>query len=207
MPDHLNIRAFRVGALETNCYIADLNGEAFAVDPGDSGREIAKLLKEENLQLRAILLTHGHYDHILGVNDLSAAFPEAQIVIGQAERAMIEDPSLNCGFFNETAEISPDRFVDDGDELLLIGRKVQVFVTPGHTAGSVCYYLPEEEILFSGDTVFRGSYGRIDLPTGSPQKMGESLRRILTELPAETAVFPGHGPETTVGFEKMIEGY
>ena len=103
--------------------------------------------------------------------------------------------------------VTPDRYLSDGDVLTLLEREIRVMASPGHTAGSCCYYVPSDAALFAGDTVFRGSYGRTDLPTGSPEAMADTLEKLLTALPPDTAVYPGHGPGTTIGRERLAEGF
>ncbi len=206
----LLVECVPVGMLRTNCYIVRREGrpgEAVAVDPGDDGAGIARLLKERGATDVSVLLTHAHFDHILGVNELAEAFPSGRVYISEEERPMVEDDRLNSGFYEGECRISPDVWLREGDEPELLGGPVKVLRTPGHTAGSVCYYFPEDGMLFSGDTLFFSGCGRTDLPTGSPREMADSLERILTSLPEDTAVFPGHGPQTTIGRERIIEGY
>lgn len=210
MEDKLKVSVLAVGELQTNCYLigsGDGSGDVLIVDPGDSGHEIAEYLKMKGLHPLAILLTHGHHDHIMGVNELVSDIPDLPVYIGEKERRMVEDPGINCGFLGNTYTISPDVYVKAGDELEFLNRKIQVLETPGHTEGSVCYYFPEDSALFAGDTLFFGSYGRTDLPTGSETDLWKSLEYLLTTLPEETDVFPGHGPGTTIGREKLVEGF
>lgn len=199
-----------VGPLATNAWIVRKDQDslrAVIVDPGGHHERLIRALRERNAALEAILLTHGHYDHIMAVNELRAAWPDAKVCILDAERPMIENSALNCGFFPEGYTICPDLFVSDGDRLSFAGMTFEVMASPGHTVGSCCYYMPDEGVLFSGDTVFRESYGRTDLPTGSTRDLMQSLEKILTSLPPETAVLPGHGGETTVAYERMAEGF
>jgi glyoxylase-like metal-dependent hydrolase (beta-lactamase superfamily II) len=201
------ISTFTVGEIETNCYLVQNGGEALVVDPGGSPAELVEILKEETKSLQAILLTHGHYDHILAVNEIREAFPEARIYIGAGEKQMMEDPSLNCHFFGGIYSITPDVYVSEGDELELIGKRFRVLSTPGHTAGSVCYYDEEDGVIFAGDTLFRSGLGRVDLPTGNYRDMVRSLTRLFDTFPEDTAVLPGHGESTTIGREKRVQGH
>ncbi len=210
MSGKLWIGVMEVGPIRTNCYILR-NGadskEAVLIDPGDQPEQILAELRREGTVPTAILLTHGHFDHILAVNRICQEMPDVKVYISEAEKTLVENPDLNGGRLHPGAVIHPDVFVKEGDLLELAGLRFKVLLTPGHTAGSCCYYMEEEESLFAGDTIFRESYGRTDLPTGSYAEIMKSLERLLTELPEDTAVFPGHGPGTTIGYEKRIEGF
>ncbi len=203
----LRISTLTVGELETNCYLVKTDSGALVVDPGGSPAELVETLKGETDGLAAILLTHGHYDHILAVQEVREAYPEARIYIGAEEKQMMEDPSLNCNFFHGSYSVAPDVYVSEGDELELIGKRFRVLATPGHTAGSVCYYDEEDCVLFAGDTLFRSGIGRVDLPTGSYRDMVRSLTRLFDAFPEDTVVLPGHGEATTIGREKRIQGH
>lgn len=209
MRENLFIRVLYVGEIDTDCYIVR-NGQygkdAVIVDPGGDPEEIIRELEETESVPSVILLTHGHYDHILAVNEIKAAYPSVRVMMGEAERPMMEDPSLNCNFFGGTYTVTPDVYLKDGEELNLLERTFRVMFTPGHTAGSVCYYLPEEDMLFSGDTLFRSGCGRVDLPTGDERVMMKTLQRLLTTMPKNTDVLPGHGAATSILRERMVQG-
>lgn len=209
MSERYIMKQMVVGPIGTNCFILeDTEAKVCAlVDPGDEPDRIRKLLEKDGMDLRYILLTHGHFDHIIGVNDLKDAWPEAEIVIGKKEEPMVNDLSLNSGVGNYDVKIHPDRYVTEGELISFSGLELRVLETPGHTAGSICFYLKDADILFAGDTIFRNSYGRTDLPTGSQRELMISLHRLLTGLPGETTVLPGHGPATTVEHERMVEGF
>jgi hydroxyacylglutathione hydrolase len=115
---------------------------------------------------------------------------------------MLSDPSVNSGFERRPYDVRPDVWLEDGQRIVLAGTEIEVMATPGHTEGSVCYYLPEEKLLFSGDTLFRESYGRTDLPTGSDEEMETSLHKIFASVPEDVRVCPGHMGLTTIGHEK-----
>ncbi len=205
----VRLHTMTVGPIATNCYILSTDEypeKAVVIDPGDEADAIEDWLKELHLEPCAILLTHGHYDHILAVNPLKQQWPECEILISEDERNMVEDPSLNCQFGFPDMSIHPDRYVSDGEHLTYAGMEFIVIKSPGHTAGSVCYYLEKEGILFSGDTLFRRGFGRTDLPTGNYEDLLRSLVMLLQTLPPETVVYPGHGLNTLIREEKRLHG-
>ena len=171
------IKTCVLGPVSTNCYLVynDTTKEAVAVDPGDNGDYILNKCSELGIKLQAVLLTHGHFDHIGAALQIARAFT-IPIYASETEDGMLADTSLNltAHFTGHSLSFHADRLVHDGDELELLGYKWKVIATPGHTAGSVCYYLPEEEVLLSGDTLFQDSYGRTDLPTGSSRALVDS---------------------------------
>ena len=210
MREDLWIGCVTVGELQTNCYIlknGEAGGEAVIVDPGGSPEKILKAIEKCRAVPEAILLTHGHHDHILAVNDIREAFPSVKVYISAKEEPMLKDPDLNCGFLENDRVTEADVLVSDGEELPLLERSFRVMETPGHTAGSVCYYSREDSLLISGDTIFRAGCGRCDLPTGDGKAMQETLYSLLTGLPDDTLILPGHGGSTTVSYERMIEGF
>lgn len=210
MAEKLRIARLVVGPIETNCYIVRDGGEgreAVLVDPGDDAEEILAALKELQAEPVAVLLTHGHYDHILAVNALKRHFPDCPVLVCGSERGMMEDPSLNSPFQGAHDPVTPDRYLADGERLRLLGREVRVLSTPGHTAGSACFYFADDGVLFSGDTLFYRGMGRTDLPTGDRRALYDSLCRLFAELPDNTEVYPGHGRETAIGYERGIEDY
>ena len=201
----LIIESVVVGSVGTNCYIVHKKDSehCFVVDPGDSGDKIANYIRDQKMILDHILLTHGHFDHIIGVPEVKRAF-HLPVYASETEDAMLADTSLNlsCHLPGKQTSFHADVLVRDGDELELLGYKWKVIATPGHTAGSVSYYIPEEEVLLSGDTLFYESYGRTDLATGSSSDIADSLLNKLFVLPEDTMVYPGHGDPTTIGYEK-----
>ena len=194
-----------VGMVMTNCYIGynDDTREAFIVDPGDDARRISRAVREQKLNVKGILLTHGHFDHIMAVPELKEEFG-APVYAHEAEEALLEDTQMNLSapWVGRALSLSAERLLKDGERLELAGFEIQAIHTPGHTAGGVSYYLAAEQALFSGDTLFRGSYGRVDLPTASGADIARSINEKLLPLPEETAVYPGHERETTIGHER-----
>lgn len=192
-----------VGPVSTNCYfLVNTNTqETVIVDPGDCAERLIALAAEQALKPVAILLTHGHFDHILAAAALRETFG-ISIYAGAAEQELLENGEDNLsGSFGRPACLQADCYVTDLQMLELAGFRIQVIFTPGHTGGSVCYYLAEEKTLISGDTLFYESVGRTDFPTGSMAQMTDSLRTRLLVLPEDTRVYPGHGGDTDIGHE------
>jgi glyoxylase-like metal-dependent hydrolase (beta-lactamase superfamily II) len=154
----------------------------------------------------AILLTHAHNDHFDGVDGLRKRYGDLPVYIGELETDLLADGTLNNPF-GDSEGLTADHTVRDGQILELAGLTLKVIHTPGHTAGSVCYYFEQEKILVAGDTLFFRSYGRTDLATGSDQDMFDSLAKLLTGLPEDVQVLPGHGRTTTIGYEKAVKGF
>jgi hydroxyacylglutathione hydrolase len=204
MTGKLKVKQTVVGPIGTNCYLVmnEETKELFAVDPGDEGERLISEIREMGGVPKAILLTHGHTDHIMGVMALRAGYPDLRIFAGEREKRMLSDPSVNSGFERRPYDVRPDVWLEDDRRIVLAGTEIEVLATPGHTEGSVCYYLPEEKLLFSGDTLFRESYGRTDLPTGSDEEMEASLHKIFASVPEDVRVCPGHMGLTTIGHEK-----
>lgn len=197
-----------VGLYDTNCYFIENEDthELVIVDPGGDAGRLADLIRRNDAEPVAFLLTHGHFDHILAVNELKALYPKVPVVASSRER-MLGDPAINSTPLGDPGyTVRPDVTVDEGDLLRYAGFTFKVLATPGHTEGSVCYYMENEKLLIAGDTLFFGSYGRTDLPTGSDEEMFESRKRLYFNLPPETAVLPGHGRTTTIGQERRIFG-
>ncbi len=155
----------------------------------------------------AILLTHGHFDHIMGVEGLRTQFG-IPVYVHEDDADMLERPQLNAGaMIGVSISVQADQTVKDGDVLHLAGMEIHVLHTPGHTPGGVCYYFPKEEVVFSGDTLFCGSVGRTDLPGGSMSALIRSVREKVFKLPDLTVVYTGHGEPTKIGDEKRCNPF
>ena len=201
----MRVKTCVLGAVSTNCYLVynESTKKAVIVDPADNAQFILNKCNELGITPEAILLTHGHFDHIMAAEDVRRSF-HIKIYASETEDAMLSDSGLNLsgGWAGKQTSFHADVLLKDGDELELIGFRWKVIETPGHTTGSVCYYVPEEEVVFSGDTLFCESYGRTDLPTGSSSQMVSSLLDKFFALPDDTMAYPGHGDTTTIGYEK-----
>ena len=204
----MEIKRLIVGMVQTNCYIAvhPETKEAVIVDPGDEAARIEDALAQTGAKAKAILLTHGHFDHIMAVEDVRARY-QIPVYACREEEEMLLDPSVNMTIYRKSCSLEADVLLDDGQIFEVAGFSIQMFHTPGHTKGSCCYYIEEEGVLFSGDTLFHGSVGRTDFPGGSSARIIKSLHRLLEVLPESTEVFPGHDTSTTIGYEKRYNPF
>ena len=198
-----------VGMVMTNCYIGynDDTREAFIVDPGDDARRISRAVREQKLNVKGILLTHGHFDHIWGTGELREA-AGVKLYALDAEKTVCEDAHNNVSeMTGRPCTVEADEYLRDGQELTLADSRFRVIATPGHTIGSCCYYFPEAGFLVSGDTLFAESVGRTDFPTGSMSSLVRSIKEKLYVLPGETRVYPGHGDSTTIEHEMQYNPF
>ncbi len=202
----IRIKTMVLGHVQTNCYLVyrEGSGRGVIIDPADDGPAISAACREAGVTPEAILLTHGHGDHILAADGLRKEWG-VPVIASEAERALLADPSLNLSLAlgMPRTSLKADREVKDGDVVEAAGFRFQVIATPGHTKGSVCYLEKEEEVLFSGDTLFEESLGRTDFPTGSTKEIVESITGRLFALPDDIMVYPGHGNPTVIGREKQ----
>ena len=171
-------------------------------DPGDEGERVAAYLSRENLKPAAILLTHGHFDHIMAAEELRKEWG-IKICACEKELEVLRDSKKNLmmDYYRKDYTLEPDLTVCDGETFEAAGVTWKVIETPGHTIGSCCYYIESEDLLFAGDTLFRTSYGRVDLPTGDAMSMLASVKKLLT-LPETVKVYPGHMGVTSIEYEK-----
>lgn len=198
-----------IGMYQTNCYfLYDIHEKkAIVFDPADNGKYIYDTLLKHELTVSAICLTHGHFDHIWGAEELRT-LSQVKLYGPEAERVLFEDAKVNVSAqVGRPYTIRLDEYLKDQDVLEIEGIKLKMIHTPGHTIGSSCYYVEEAGILISGDTIFEGSVGRTDLPTGSMSMLNRSIKEKLLNLPDETKVYPGHGDSTTIDMERKYNPY
>lgn len=205
----IRVEQYVVGAVQTNCYFAvnEDTLELLVIDPGASAKKLIDTIEQETLKPVAILLTHGHFDHAAGAEELAKHFGIP--VYAQAdEKETLEDPRRNLSGW-EGREISyhADHYLKDEQEIDLAGFHIRVFHTPGHTPGGCCYFFSYQNVLFSGDTLFCMSVGRTDFPGGSASQLIRSIQKKLMVLPDEISVYPGHNDTTTIGTERMHNPY
>jgi len=200
----IKIGKITLGVCQTNTYFLyrEGNKEIVVFDPADRGDYLFGKFEEQGFQVAAILLTHGHFDHILGIGKLKE-LTEAKVYCSEAERDLVMDASLNVSQqFRRSCTVNPDILLKDGEVINIAGIELKMLLTPGHTAGSCCYYIEEAGFLISGDTLFSESVGRTDFPTGSMGALINSIKEKLLCLPGDTKVYPGHGAPTTIQYEK-----
>lgn len=205
----MKIEKFVIGIVSTNCYLVENEEtkECFIVDPAACPTELVSHLKKQGLKPVGIILTHGHFDHILGIDGFLKEFPVPVYAHGEEEN-LLNDPSLNASaVYGAGYTFSDAQYLRDGQRIALAHLDIEVRHTPGHTPGGCCYYMPEEGVLFSGDTLFFGTVGRTDLPLGDSDLLMASIREKLMGLPEETKVYPGHSGETTIGYEKIHNSF
>jgi glyoxylase-like metal-dependent hydrolase (beta-lactamase superfamily II) len=194
-----------VGPLQCNCSVIgdETSHEAMVIDPGDDIEDVLALINKHNLQVKQIVITHAHIDHVGGAMKLRAA-TGAPILLNQNDYALLKMLDAQAAWVGMAfpGKVEIDQSLGPADVVKAGPLTASVIHTPGHTEGSVCLYFPAEKKLIAGDTLFAGSIGRTDLPGGSFEKIIRSLHQKVLALPDETVVVPGHGPLTTIGEER-----
>lgn len=205
----MRIKTLVLGEVSTNCYIImnEATREVIIIDPADHAEIIDKYFNEQGLKPVAILLTHGHFDHIFAVNELVKTY-NIPVYASSVEQELLLDASMNCSSFSsKKAAVTISHSLNDNDKITLAGMDITIIHTPGHTAGGVCYYFEKDGVLFSGDTLFYQTIGRTDLPTGNYKTLIDSVNNKLMKLPDDVQVYPGHEQSTTIGYERRNNPY
>ena len=215
----IKIGGMVIGAVQTNCYFVYREGspDCIVFDAPDTGKEIVRRIEGAGFHVRALFLTHGHFDHIMGAQDVrlsagslanSRGEEAVKIYAPKSEEEMLSDSGYNMtASFGTPMTLRPNVWVEDGQEIEIAGIKIKVLFTPGHTPGSASYYIEEAGFVISGDTLFEESVGRTDFRGGDAAVMDRSIREKLFTLPDDTEVYPGHGASTTIGHEKKYNPF
>jgi glyoxylase-like metal-dependent hydrolase (beta-lactamase superfamily II) len=203
----MKIDRLMLGEYQTNCYVLRTTedaGQCLIVDAGLGTEELIAFLGEREIRPVAVVLTHGHIDHIAGVGLLRESYQGLKVLIHELDAEMLSQPAANLsGLMGRPFAAEPaDILLKDGEWIEQAGVKLQVFHTPGHSPGGICLYSSEDGIVFTDDALFAESIGRTDFPGGSMSRLLGSIREKLWVLPDETVVYPGHGPSTTIAREK-----
>ncbi len=204
----INIKRLVLGPVRTNCYIVynNMTKECIIFDPASESEKIREFIEEEKLSLKGIFLTHGHFDHIGGATKYQRTY-NVPLYCHEDEEDLVQSLELNLSAaFGDCASAVPDELLRDNQSLLICGWEIKVIHTPGHTKGSCCYLIKgdEQQVLISGDTLFAGSHGRVDFPTGSMAQITRSITEKLLCLDENLLVLPGHEFETTIGEERPL---
>lgn len=209
----MDIATIVLGDFQTNCYCvrADQNsGDCLIIDPGLSPEPLVQMLHHNKLAPVSIVLTHGHADHIGGVETIRQHWPQVKVAIHKGDAAMLTDPTLNLSVMaGGMVQARPADFILDSDQSTFEAADMsfELMHTPGHSPGSISLYSPEQDILFAGDAIFAGSVGRTDFPGGSHELLIKMIQQKLLVLPDKTTVYPGHGTPTTIGNEKKFNPF
>lgn len=196
------VAVFPIGPLATNSYIINKGNEAIAIDVGGDPAPILEYLQKEKLRLAAICITHRHFDHLYGVADLAAA-TQAPVLAPEKDEQLAMQEAANGGIWGMPPVKPFKAQILQLGKMDLAGMTCQILDTPGHTPGGVSLYFPEQKCVFTGDALFYRSLGRTDFPMGDHAQLLASIRNVLFKLPDDTIVYPGHGPATTIGDEKL----
>lgn len=202
----VRLQRFVLGPFETNCYLvqAGSGSECWIVDAGFEPQPMLEAIREQGLSPSKLVLTHAHIDHIAGIEAVREVFPALPILIHEAERTFLEEPSLNLSTMMGMPISAPpaDETLAEGDQLEIGDERWRVLFTPGHSPGGITLYHEPSGQALVGDTLFHGSIGRFDFPTSNERQLYASIREKLYALPDEVRVYPGHGPPTTIGQER-----
>ena len=199
-----------LGSFATNCYtVANQDTrEAIIIDPADRADFLEKMYENQKLKPVAVLLTHGHFDHIGALGQIRKKYPGIKVYAAKEEAEIINSPNYNLSnIFGSAITENADVYLEDGEVIELLGRKIKCILVPGHTKGGMSYYIEDSKILFSGDTLFSGSVGRSDFPTGDGAALIKNIKEKLLTLPEDVTVYPGHDSRTTIKREKEMNPF
>ena len=205
------LKQFTLSSMGTNSYVlgsSDGHG-CLVIDMGAEPAPLLEYLQQKNLSLEAVILTHGHYDHIAGVNDVLKTHPQAKVILGRDAQKVASNPlrNLSAFFFKPSSVRQADLLVAQPDKIELAGLALEVLDLPGHSPGSIGLYDPQAQSVYCGDTLFAGSVGRTDFPGASGELLLQSIRNNLMTLPDQTKVWPGHGPPSSIGIERRTNPF
>lgn len=205
----LTVEIIPTGMLAENCYIvySEVSKNAFIVDPGDEGEKLGEFIDANGLKPLFIINTHGHFDHIGAVEYLKNKY-HLPFYLHKEDLMLVKNGEVIFGLPEETMTIESIENLLEGEEVIAFEEdEIRVIATPGHTRGGVCLYLPKNDILFTGDTLFLGTIGRTDLKGGNYSELILSVNERLKEIPNSTIVYPGHGDKTSMGYERQYNQY
>ena len=208
----MNIKTLVLGDLQNNCYVVtpdSPSGECVIIDTGLSSEPLLDYLQQSQLSPQALLLTHGHADHIAGLNLLRQTYPDIKVAISKADASMLADPEANLSYLvgiSFTA-LPADIILDGPVSIEFAGICFKVLCTPGHTPGGVSFYCEKDNVVFSGDALFQGSIGRVDFPGGDFDTLISSIKSELFSLKPQTKVYSGHGSATSIEAEMKFNPY
>ena len=202
---YFRIRTF---PFDENVYIYydEQSLDACIIDPGGSFEKIREFVNSKKLKVKSVILTHGHADHIGALQEIIDHYKDIEVIAAKREKKILNSPAYNLtiNFGMKNTSFEATRYVEDGDTYQIGGKTLKFIVTPGHTSGSMCVF--DGEIMFTGDTLFEGSIGRTDLPTGSYQEMENSLKK-LSQMNEDIIILPGHGEQSSIGQEKKYNPF
>ncbi|MEK7078701.1 MAG: MBL fold metallo-hydrolase [Patescibacteria group bacterium] len=202
----MKITTYPLGQLQANCYLLVHDKDCILIDPADDASFLLEEISRQNLNLVAMLATHGHFDHVMAVGEIQLSLKVPFYIHGKdlfLIKRLKETAKHFLGYEPHVIEPTIIKNLPNG-ELKISNFKFQILSSPGHTPGGCCFYFPDEQALFTGDTIFKEAVGRTDLSYSSKKDLSDSINQLIESLPKETIIYPGHGPETTIGQEAPL---